>query len=198
MQEVLENFCQISGQKVNLNKSRIWYTPNTPSHLVSTITSRFGIATTKDLGMYPGVPQIHGRTRRQHFHKIVERVHKRLGGWKTKILSRAARLVLIQSVLSAAPVYTMQSCKLPGRTIEELEKCSRDFFWGDSCTQQRSTHEVSWPTICQPKAVGGLGIRPLLQVNQGLLEKTELEMSTSTGKTVGTSANSQVWAETGR
>lgn len=153
MQEVLEIFCQISEQKVNLNKSRIWKCC------------------------------------------VPSGVHKT---WGVKSLARAARLVLIQSVLSVAPVYTMQSCKLPGWAIEELEKCSRDFFWGDSCTQQRSTHEVSWPTICQPKAVGGLGIRPLLQVNHGLLVKTELEMSTGTGKTVGTSANSQVWVETGR
>lgn len=39
MKNVLRTFCEFSGQKVNLHKSRIWYTPNTSSQLVSTITS---------------------------------------------------------------------------------------------------------------------------------------------------------------
>lgn len=127
MQDILQDFCGESGQRVNQAKSRIWYAPKTPLSTITAITQFFGMLPTQDLGKYLGVPIIHGRLRHQHFAYLVDRVHSRLGGWKHKLLSQAARLLLIQAVTSALPAYVMNSCQLPGRTTAALERANRRF-----------------------------------------------------------------------
>lgn len=47
------------------------------------------------------------------FKFIVERVWKRLSSWKEKLLSVAAKGVLIKSVIQAIPRYVMQCFLLP-------------------------------------------------------------------------------------
>lgn len=55
IEHVLTEFCAFSGQRVNRNKSKVWFSPNTPSYLKHTIQSAFHIPVTKDFGMYLGV-----------------------------------------------------------------------------------------------------------------------------------------------
>lgn len=155
--------------------------PNTPVQYIRNITDQLSIPATHDLGTYLGVPLMHGRTRSSHFNPLVDKVRSRLGGWKSQLLSRVVRLILIQSVTSAASVYMMHSCKLPGRTIETLEKCNRDFFCGDDL-HGRTIHPVSWDTICQPKRDGGLGLKPMRNVNQVLLAKLGWHCLNNLGK----------------
>lgn len=118
MHELLQDFCGQLGQRVNGGKSRIWYSPNTPLNLIQSITKEFGIPSTNDLGKYLGVPLVHTRLRSRQFNYLIDRVNGRLSGWKSKLLSQAARLVLIQSVSSSIPAYAMQSCYLPMKTIQ--------------------------------------------------------------------------------
>lgn len=47
---------------------------------------------------------------------------------------------------------------------------SADFFWGDN-DHRHAVHPIPWPVICQPKHEGGLGLRPLKDVNTVLLAK---------------------------
>lgn len=61
MEAILPRFCTESGQKINLDKPRIWYSPCTPSGTSSRISREFGIPQTQDLGKYLGVPLLHGR-----------------------------------------------------------------------------------------------------------------------------------------
>lgn len=120
--------------------------------------------------MYLGFPLISGRMSSQQFYYLEEKVRRKLGIWQSKLLSRAAKLLLIQSVCSTIPTYAMQVCKLPARTLAALEKIHRNFFWGDT-EELKSTHVVSWGQICQPRGMGGLGLRSLLRTNVTMLAK---------------------------
>ena len=71
------------------------------------IKGKFGIEVTDDLGKYLGVPLLHGRVTKSIFQPVVEQVKKRLVGWQKKMLSFAGRATLVQSVLTAIPLYTM-------------------------------------------------------------------------------------------
>lgn len=170
MHQILKDFCGESGQRVNSKKSKVWYTPNTPAGKIQAISKEFGIPYTKQLRKYLGVPLIHERVQSRHFDYLIEKVHMRLSGWKSKLLLQAARLVLIQSVTSTIPSYVMQSCKLPMKTIQLLERANRRFFWGDT-DQKLTMHSIAWPTVCQPKQHGGLGLRRMDLVNKVMLAK---------------------------
>lgn len=122
MERILQDFCYTTGQKVNLAKSRIWYSGNTTHTMIHAITQHFGIPATSNPRLYLGVPIVHGRMTGHYFQIIIDLVMKKLEKWQSKILSRAARLLLIQSVCLAIPAYVMNVCKLPVRVVAQLEK----------------------------------------------------------------------------
>ena len=66
---------------------------------------------TEDLGKYLDVPTIHGRITKSTYQEVVQRVDRRLAGWKTKCLGR--RITLLQLTIVAIPAYAMQTAKLP-------------------------------------------------------------------------------------
>lgn len=71
------------------------------------ISARCQIPLTADLGKYLGVPLIHKRVSKTTYYHILEKVQDRLAGWKAEQLSMAGRTLLVQSVTSAIPVYTI-------------------------------------------------------------------------------------------
>lgn len=169
MEFLLAKFCGISRQRVSCQKPRIWFSPNVPSYLRSAICSKFQIPTTNNMGKYLGVPLIHGCNTRL-FQPLVDKVNRRLAGWKLKSLSRAARLLLIKSTLQAIPIYSMQTNKVPANTIKEIEGLCRNFFWG-STQEHRCVHTIAWSKISRPLRLGGLGITLLRVMNEALLSK---------------------------
>lgn len=170
MEHLLATLCGFSGQRVNRDKSRIWFSLNTPRYLQNVICTEFGVLPTSDLGTYFGVPLQHGRLGKHAYQFLLEKVDRRLSGWKRKILSKASRAMLIQSTLAALPVYAMQSALIPKGILAQLNKRCRGFFWGHSETQW-ALHTVAWSQLCQPIPLGGLGF-PILEVlNRSLLSK---------------------------
>lgn len=89
--ECLERFCKSSGQKVNKIKSNVFFSNNVCRHKAENLATIAGIPTTDNIGRYLGVPSLHGRITKEHCKGILDRVHNRLEGWKTKFLSLAGR-----------------------------------------------------------------------------------------------------------
>ena len=130
VKDCLDRFCEASGQKGNASKSRIYFSPNTCEQSRESVCEVLGMSSTEDLGRYLGVPTINGRITKATYRHVVERVERRLAGWKTKCLSLAGRITLIQSTISSIPAYTMQTAKLPRSTCDELDRKTRRFLWG--------------------------------------------------------------------
>ena len=81
---------------------------------------------------------------------MVDRVMKKLAGWKTKFMSFAGRVVLLKSVMLAIPNYVMQGVVLPIHLCNKLDKINRYFFWG-STNEKRRIHLVGWEKAIRPK-----------------------------------------------
>lgn len=105
----LNEFCSLSGQSISLTKSKLFVSPNCSRQLARNISALCGIPLTSDLGKYFGVPLLHQRVTKATYYHILEKVQARLAGWKTDQLSLAGRTLLIQSVTSSIPLYTMQT-----------------------------------------------------------------------------------------
>lgn len=60
---------------------------------------------------------------------LVSRLAKRLDKWKNAFLSKGGRLTLIQSVLSALPIYYMSLFRIPVAIAVMIETFMRYFFW---------------------------------------------------------------------
>ena len=186
IKDVLDSFCEMSGQKVSLAKSRVYFSPNVSPHTREELCEVLGFRSTPNLGYYLGFPIKHPGSLSQDFDFIIQRVQGKLAGWKASLLSMVDRVVLAQAVTTAVPAYVMQGVLLPARVHNKLDKLSRDFIWGSSI-EKRKLHLVSWEKVVRLKENGGLGIRAAKQKNLSLTAKLCWRFKNSKG---------EPWAET--
>ncbi|CAN1299175.1 Putative ribonuclease H protein At1g65750 [Linum perenne] len=125
---------------------------------------------TQDLGRYLGVPILHEKVTSHTYQDILDRIDKKLAGWKVKTLSLVGRVTFAQSVLAAIPAYAMQTLVLPVNMCEEIDRRIRNFVWGTTA-EERKISLVSWEKICVPKEKGGLGLQMARQLNRAYLTK---------------------------
>lgn len=95
MKSCIEIFCQASGQIVNFENSAILCSSNTPKDVARDISCICGSPLTSNLGKYLGMLLIYSRVTHAIFSGLIDKVHKRLGKWKSNMLSYAGRATLI-------------------------------------------------------------------------------------------------------
>ncbi|GLT30109.1 hypothetical protein SLA2020_049290 [Shorea laevis] len=166
----LSEFSGRSGLDINLSKSKLFVSPNIQGQVANSFSSACGIPLTCDLGVYLGVPIIHKKLGPSTYKYIIEKIQLKLAGWKQNLLSMAGRRVMIQSVTSSIPTYTMQTVLLPSSTCAAIDTLNRKFLWG-SDLQSNKPHLVSWTDVCSPREHGGLGLRMARENNRALIAK---------------------------
>ncbi|KAK4604733.1 hypothetical protein RGQ29_012985 [Quercus rubra] len=128
IKKVLNEFCSISGQKVNLEKFRIYFSPHTKPENITHIEHVLGIKHSKEFGKYLGIPILMDGRNKRAYDFIIDKICTRLSSWKARSLSLAGRLTLINSVTSAIPTHLMQCKLLPSKICTELDKINRNFL----------------------------------------------------------------------
>ena len=125
VRDCLAHFCACSGLKVNAAKTRVFFSKNVIHNRRLELSTSLGFSLTPDLGKYLGVPLHHKRIGKDSFQGVIDKVKKRLNGWKASSFSLAGRATLISSVTSAIPTYTMQTAYLRAPDWEALDRHSR-------------------------------------------------------------------------
>lgn len=169
IKDLFDRFSKASGLKINLSKSRAFYSSGIPHHKINNLTSLSGIRCTTSLDKYLGFPILKGRPKRSDFNFIIDKMHTRLASWKSKLLNKPGRLTLATSVLSSIPAYYMQINWLPQSICDSIDQTTRNFIWRGS--NDKGIHLVGWKKIAKPKNIGGLGIRSAREANICLLGK---------------------------
>ncbi|KAK9990401.1 hypothetical protein SO802_025386 [Lithocarpus litseifolius] len=160
--EVLRNFCKEFGQKISLEKSRIFFSPNVDLEVREEVCERLCIQATTNIGKYLGFPIKHRGAPWNQLNFIVEKVMNKLAGWKTQFLSFAGRAVLVKSVMAAIPNHVMQGKALPVHLCDKLDKINRDFLWGS--TNRRRVRD-SDKLLASPN----WALKPLKKVSTGVM-----------------------------
>jgi hypothetical protein len=83
-----------------------------------------------NMGKSLGVPILHQRITKQTCCYLIEKVQKKLAGWKANNLSLTGRITLCKSVLTIISFYTMQLTVLPKGICYDTKKICRKFIWG--------------------------------------------------------------------
>ncbi|GLT26949.1 hypothetical protein SLA2020_019840 [Shorea laevis] len=109
--DCLDQFAKTSGLVLNLQKSKLFFSPNVHLTVANALSAKCSIPLTANLGTYLGIPITHGRHSHKNYGYILEKMQTRLAGWQGTNLSLVGRRVLVQAFTSAIPVYAMQLLK---------------------------------------------------------------------------------------
>lgn len=90
---------------------------------------------------YLGVQLISAKLSYQDCVPILDRMKKRLAGWKTRPLSYVGRLVLIKSVLQSCYIYWAGIFGLPRKIVRQIESIMARFLWA-SLDLSRKMHTI--------------------------------------------------------
>ncbi|EOY19200.1 Retrotransposon, unclassified-like protein [Theobroma cacao] len=158
--EFLQEYEQISGQRVNHQKSCFVTANNMPSSRRQIISQTIGFLHKTLPITYLGAPLFKGPKKVMLFDSLINKIRERITGWENKILSPGGRITLLRSVLSSMPIYLLQVLKPPACVIQKIERLFNSFLWGSSMDSTR-IHWTAWHNITFPSSEGGLGIRSL-------------------------------------
>ena len=165
---VLSCFEVLTGLGINMGKSELVPVGEVLnlSHLADILYCRIG-----SLPMsYLGLPLGASFKAFSIWNPILEKVERRLAGWKKLYLSKGGRLTLLKSTLSSLLTYYLSLFTIPKHVAARNEKLQRNFLWG-GLGDGFKHHLVGWDTVCSPLAHGGLGVRKVEVFNRVLLGK---------------------------
>ncbi|XP_074266488.1 putative mitochondrial protein AtMg00310 [Silene latifolia] len=157
-----------SGQRLNLQKSELFYSPSTS--MASKTSSVLQAEVVSAPGKYLGIPAVVGRNKMMAFNPVKERIWKKLKGWKEKLLSYSGREILIKAVDQSIPTYHMGLFKFPATLCSKIEGNLARFWWVHS-SEKRHIFWLSWERMCCAKNDGGLGYRHFESFNLAMLTK---------------------------
>jgi hypothetical protein len=168
--KVLRVYEEALGQRLNNNKTSIFFGRNTNMEDKQKILEASGLPDSQRYDTYLGLPALVGKSRTAAFRSIVDRVWKKLQDWKLKLLSQAGREILLKAVVQAIPTYCMSVFLLPRALCAEINSHMRKFWWGHK-ENRSQVHWMSWERLGLSKEVGGLGFRDFMSFNMALLAK---------------------------
>lgn len=113
---------------------------------------------------YLGIPLHYDKLRREDIQPLVDKMLRMIAGWRGKLLSYAARIVLIKACLASIPVYLLSFIKFPKRALKIIHSHMANCLWNDNPEAQKY-HLVNWESCSMLKDFGGLGIPNLRDLN---------------------------------
>lgn len=96
---------------------------------------------------YLGAPIHYKKLLVAMFGPLLDKVKRKIAGWKGK--------VLLKHALSSIPIYVLSCINTPKKVIDQLHGIFFILFWGEFEGQGKRKW-VSWTHICGPIKEGGL------------------------------------------
>ena len=98
LENILETYEHASRQKLNKEKTSLFFSHKTSQDIQDNIKHCFGVDVIKQHETYLGLPSLVGRSKKNTFRALKGRLDHKLPGWKEKLLSQAGNEILIKTV----------------------------------------------------------------------------------------------------
>ncbi|MCH83867.1 ribonuclease H protein, partial [Trifolium medium] len=110
------------------------------------LNCRIGVAPFKYLGLPVGDnPRLMAT-----WKPMLDIIRRRVGSWGNKYLSFGGRIVMVNAVLNAIPIFYLSFLKMSVKVWREVVKIQRKFLWGGLSNRTKISW-VKWDDVCKPK-----------------------------------------------
>ncbi|XP_021857984.2 uncharacterized protein [Spinacia oleracea] len=171
----IEDFCSISGEMINFDKSTVLFSPNTPRRFIRILRSPLGVRVKDEVGNYLGCPMdVDGRSSAK-FQSIVDRINEKIGSWKFARTSQPGKLLLINSILVAMASHILSIYSCPSLIAKKINSNLLKFWWATSSSRK----PIYWrkkELLYHHKGEGGVGIKEIGTLNLALLARQSWRM----------------------
>jgi hypothetical protein len=167
LKSTLTLYCEASGQKINLQKSSVFFGTRCKANVRQEVKGILGVDTEILQDTYLGMPTEISRAATHSFRFLPDRIWKHINGW-IRPLSRAGKETLLKSVAQAIPNYVMSCFRIPVGICDRMKNSVADNWWGFE-NGQKKMHWKPWEWMTAPKSLGGMGFRDFVIFNQAML-----------------------------
>jgi hypothetical protein len=158
---------QMSGMRINFHKCdliAINVEEEEAQIIAQSLCCRLGEFPMK----YLGVPLHYKKLRKEDLQPVIDKILKKAGGWRGRLLNHAAKLELLRSVLASIPLYLLSVIKFPKWALALINSQMAHCLW-DNYEGHHKYHLAKWGLVAQKKEYGGLGVPDLAELNMCLL-----------------------------
>ncbi|XP_019087379.1 PREDICTED: uncharacterized protein LOC109127263 [Camelina sativa] len=174
---ILDEYSIASGQRINYQKSSIYFGKRILQDRKSEIKQLTGINEEGGYSFYLGLPEAFGGSKITILGYLKERLQQKFSGWQANFLSSGGKEILLKAVAMALPTYTMSCFMLPKAVCQQLASLMADFWWRNK-RDSRGMHWKAWDQLSKQKNEGGLGFKGIETFNIALLGKQLWRMIT--------------------
>jgi hypothetical protein len=115
---LLSCFELMSSMRINYHKSELIPVNIENVYEVNRWAEIFGCPVGTFPVKYLGIPQHYTKLSREDLQLLVDKIIKRITGWRGKLISRAGRIILIKTCLASIPLYLLSFIKFPRWAID--------------------------------------------------------------------------------
>ncbi|CAM8965610.1 unnamed protein product [Rhodiola kirilowii] len=169
IRNILKRYEAVSGQKVNLAKSEVVCSRSVPAITRQELVDRMGMKIVDGHSSYLGFPHCFSHKKTIVLRNIEEKITRKIGDWKHKLLSSAGKEVLIKSVLQAILNYAMACFKIPLTLCRKMAGEVFRFWWSNN--KSKGIHWIRADELFKEKIDGGMGFRNMELMNIAMLAK---------------------------
>lgn len=173
-----------SGQDlISKEKSALFPSKYITSTQMHGLMRLIGFKEGKILVTYSDMPLVSGRLMCRIIELLVEKVRKKIAGWKFKLLLQGGRLILLRHVLSSMSIHILSVINVSLVTISRINSLLENFLWGEGWPK-KGTLAVLVESVKANKGGGErgrgwLGLRDLKEVQRSLHMKFAYRLMTS-------------------
>jgi hypothetical protein len=127
LKRVLLDYEAASGQKVNLQKSSIFFGDGCSDERKDELKHSLGVTEEALSEQYLGLPTVVGKSKDGCFKYITEPSGAKVSGWKGQGMSKKGKEILIKSVLQATSTYPMSCFRLNKTQCKKLGSIASNY-----------------------------------------------------------------------